>query len=133
MSESVKSKSELAPTPSTATPATLSESPIDTPETESEIARAAIKRCMAAWSRVYNANMEGEEDVIFNREYACREAAGPYCAALPPLTTRENIRAFIACVAQGVLIEAIPPNKSGSLLYAAQVALSSVNRAPRRR
>jgi hypothetical protein len=52
------------------------------------------------------------------------KAGEAYRALLPPLTTRENCRDFIACVAQGILLGAIADKNSGKLLYAAQVALA---------
>ena len=79
----------------------------------------AVARCCKAWKRVYRA--EGAED-----EYdAPRKAAEAYRAALPPLTSRENCRDFIACVAQGMLLGAIAEKDGGKLLYAAQIALSA--------
>ncbi|HTW78505.1 MAG TPA: hypothetical protein VME23_03060 [Terracidiphilus sp.] len=49
---------------------------------------------------------------------------------MPALTSREGIRAFIACVARGVVIEAIRENTSSRLLYAAQVALGDSRANP---
>jgi hypothetical protein len=43
----------------------------------------------------------------------------------------EGVRDFIACAAHGILIGAIPPEKSGQLLYAAQVALNALQFAPK--
>jgi hypothetical protein len=50
---------------------------------------------------------------------------------MPQLSGRESIRDFIACTAHGILIGAIPPQQSGQLLYAAQVALGSLQREPK--
>jgi hypothetical protein len=83
------------------------------------LSNAAVARCCKAWKRVYRA--EGAED-----EYdAPRKAAEAYRAALPPLTSRENCRDFIACIAQGMLLGAIEEKDGGKLLYAAQIALSA--------
>jgi hypothetical protein len=46
---------------------------------------------------------------------------------MPPLSGHENIRDFIACVAQGILIEAISGSDGARLLYAAQVAHTALN------
>jgi hypothetical protein len=45
--------------------------------------------------------------------------------SLPPLTGRENIQNFIACVAHGMLIGAILSPDGARLLYAAQVAMAA--------
>jgi hypothetical protein len=46
--------------------------------------------------------------------------------AIPQLSGQENIRDFIACVAYGMLIKAIPGAEGARLLYAAQVANSTI-------
>ena len=79
----------------------------------------AVARCCKAWKRVFRA--EWEE----NEYCAPQKAAEAYRAALPPLTSRENCRDFIACVAQGMLLGAIAEKDGGKLLYAAQTALSA--------
>ena len=53
-------------------------------------------------------------------------AGSAYRNAMPPLDGHNNIRDFIACVAQGVLLGAIEYRQSSKLLYAAQVALSAI-------
>jgi hypothetical protein len=45
--------------------------------------------------------------------------------AMPPLDSPENIRGFIACVAHGILMEAISPFACNRLLYAAQAAVTA--------
>lgn len=55
----------------------------------------------------------------------------PYRAALPPLDGRENVRAFIACVAHGMLLNLFIDSGAKLLLYAAQVA-TSASRQPTR-
>ena len=81
----------------------------------------AVARCMAAWARAYKANIKNEFD-------ASRAAAQAYRDAMPRLYGYENICNFIACVAHGILIGAIDKKNDTKLLYAAQVALSSVHR-----
>jgi hypothetical protein len=81
----------------------------------------AVKRCCKAWKKVY-----GNEYLEQHSEMRASLRAGDaYCAVMPPLTTRENCRDFIACVAYGIIIKAIAEKDGGKLLYAAQVALSS--------
>ena len=55
-----------------------------------------------------------------------------YRKAMPPLTGRENIQNFIACVAHGMLMKIIEPADATRLLYAAQVAQSGADREPPR-
>jgi hypothetical protein len=59
---------------------------------------------------------------------AARSAGQAYRKAMPTLTGQENIENFIACVAHGMLIGAIEGNDATKLLYAAQVALSTLQR-----
>jgi hypothetical protein len=85
----------------------------------------AIRRCIAAWKRGYKASQEkwGDDgDDVF----CARDAGNAYCNAMPILSGPEGVRDFIACAAHGILIGAIPPERSGQVLYAAQVALSIV-------
>jgi hypothetical protein len=62
-------------------------------------------------------------------------AAGPageaYCNAMPMLVGYEGVRDFLACAAHGILIGAIPQDRAGKLLYAAQVALGTFQHAPK--
>ena len=49
---------------------------------------------------------------------------------MPTLDGFENIRDFIACTAQAMLLGAITESKGTKLLYAAQVALGTVRYQP---
>ena len=82
---------------------------------------SAVKRCCKAWKRGYRAGCEDRENIT----EASDQASAAFCAALPPLTTLQNCRDFIACVAYGIVIKAIVDKDGGKLIYAAQVALSS--------
>ena len=93
----------------------------------------AIKRCMAAWRRAFNAYMENGGGGSMDKVFAAHEADKAYRNAMPLLSSYEGIRDFIACTAHGILIGAIPPQKSGHILYAAQVALSSLQCEPKPR
>jgi len=96
-------------------------------------ARPAVRRCCAAWQRAFNAYMEDCEGTSTDRVFAANEADKTYCNAMPLLSSYESIRDFIACTAHGILIGAIPPQKSGHILYAAQVALTSLQCEPKPR
>jgi len=94
------------------------EEPIAVPE------NPAVAHCMGAWSRAYKvAEKTGRSDI-----YIANESGIAYRHAMPPLTGEENIRDFIACVAQGMLVGAIAGPDGARLLYAAQVAHTTVNK-----
>jgi len=106
--------------------------PAPSPSLDPEPAHAkALKRCCAAWRRAYNAYMENKRGTGSDKYFAAQQASEAYRNAMPPLAGYENIRDFIACLAHGILIEAIPASKSGQLLYAAQVALSTFHCEPK--
>ena len=100
---------------------------------DSADARPALKRCLAAWRRSFNAYMESSDGDSTDKIFAAHEADKAYCNAMPLLSSYESIRDFIACTAHGILIGAIPPQKSGHILYAAQVALSTLQCEPKPR
>jgi hypothetical protein len=78
----------------------------------------AIARCYQAYRQAAKtAREQGKYD--FEIRSAAREA---YRSAMPPLSGAENIRDFIACIAEGMLNESISGNDATRLLYAAQVA-----------
>jgi hypothetical protein len=93
----------------------------------------ALKRCCAAWKHAYDAYMEGKDGSEFTEVFAAHDAGPAFCKAMPLLVGYENIRDFIACVAHGILINAIPEKRANQLLYAAQVALVSLNYEPKPR
>lgn len=86
-------------------------------------ANPAVAHCCKAWKKAFRARINADKSEVF----AANEAAEAYRAAMPPLSTRDSCRDFIACVAQGMLLGAIPEKDGGKLLYAAQVALAAAN------
>lgn len=98
----------------------------DANESSPVSANPAVTRCMNAWARVYKeekAKHKSNLDASLTADKAYRDA-------IPPLSEYENIRDFIACVAHAMLIGAILDDKGTKLLYAAQVALSTLRRQP---
>jgi hypothetical protein len=92
---------------------------------------AALRKCRTAWQRAFNQFMkESEEGDDMDEIFAAKEAAKAYSAAMPALAGPDGIRDFIACAAHGILIGAIPVDRAGSVLYAAQVALAALPRDP---
>jgi hypothetical protein len=66
-----------------------------------------------------------------NKYIAADQASEAFRSAMPLLEGYDGIRDFIACTAHGILINAIPRERGGQLLYAAQVALAVLHREPR--
>jgi hypothetical protein len=100
--------------------------------------KAAIRRCDAAWKRAFDAYIQDNGDDVFSRVTAKMKYACPaYRAAMPALDSIDNVRDFISCTAHGILIDTIPQEYGGQLLYAAQVALgvlrSQANHAAKRK
>ena len=89
----------------------------------------AVAHCCTAWDRTYKTALAKGDST----GTAIRIAKKSYCQAMPPLIGFENIRDFIACVAQGVLLGAITESQSSRLLYAAQVAQGTLRYQPARR
>jgi hypothetical protein len=96
-------------------------------------ASKAIKRCCAAWQRAYNAKMKDPANTICPEFDAAEAARNAYRGAMPVLAGYDGIRDFVACAAHGILIGAIPNENSSQLLYAAQVAISTLLREPKSR
>ena len=89
--------------------------------------KAALRRCCAAWQRAFNAYMkDADPENSMESTWAAKDASVAYRNAMPLLAGYEGARDFVACVAHGILIGAIPENNAGQLLYAAQVALATI-------
>jgi hypothetical protein len=82
----------------------------------------AVARCLHEYTKTYKAQYAVEQCSYT----ASGRAAAAFRQAMPLLDGPANIRDFIACVAQGVLLDAIEERQSSKLLYAAQVALSAI-------
>jgi hypothetical protein len=98
-------------------PETVSE-PYPSGEVRPSSTNPAVALCCEAWDRIYRETLAGGR----SRGVAKFNAREAYSNALPPLAGPDNIRAFIACVAHGMLIGAIEEKRGARLLYAAQVA-----------
>jgi len=126
------STTELCMIESTPEPEPASE-PDPALEPEPTHARPAVRKCDAAYRRAFNAYMEANEGKSCSKSSAARAAGLAYRSAMPLLSSFEGIRDFIACTAHGILVGAIPPEQSGRVLYAAQVALATLQREPKPR
>ena len=87
----------------------------------------AIARCSEAWRRVYTTKLAKKA----SKYDAAQAATEAYRQAMPPLVGYDNIRDFIACVGNAMLLHIIIEPEGTRLLYAAQVALSSVRLKPK--
>lgn len=108
---------------STTTPQAPTAAPrIPPPVAEAAASNFAVERCSRAFKSAYDAEFargRNRYDAHDAGEKALRDA-------MPPLTTRQNIRDFVACVAQGVLLNAIEDKQASRLLTAANIALRSL-------
>ena len=82
----------------------------------------AVARCVDIWERAYQAHTM-KRNTGYNPDNIAGKA---YRRAMPPLTGYQNICDFIACVGYGLLIGAVHEDSAGKLLYAAQVAFSTL-------
>lgn len=85
----------------------------------------AVAHCHEVRERVYRSALKKKK----GGACALFDAGEAYCQAMPPLVGYENICNFIACVSYGMLTRALLESTGTSLLYAAQVALTTI--APR--
>ncbi|MGA2350700.1 MAG: hypothetical protein ABSF70_09735 [Terracidiphilus sp.] len=92
----------------------MTESSVPVPE------NPIVANCSAIFQSVYKAQKENGRHWII----ASKIAGQAYRRAMPSLMGEENIRNFVACVAYGILIDAIEAKSSSTLLQAARVALS---------
>lgn len=94
-------------------------------------AKTALRRCYAAWQRAYDAELAAiKHPDQGDKTVAAIHAGEYYRNAMPLLAGFEGVRDFIACLAHGILIGAIPAEISGRLIYAAQIALNSLPHDP---
>jgi hypothetical protein len=81
----------------------------------------AVAHCCEIWESTRLKALKDGRSLVLARVAAHKA----YQKALPPLAGDENIRNFIACVAQGMLQGSILSPDGARLLYAAQVAKSA--------
>src|SRR5271165_7650935 len=92
-----------------------------TPDPNQPAITAAVQRCLDAYHHELAIPRPKDGTDHSSKTYA-RKA---YRNAMPFLSSPANIDAFIACVAHGLLINAIRGDDASKLLYAAQVAIAS--------
>jgi hypothetical protein len=81
-----------------------------------------VKYCSEAFNAAYLA----EREKGATNYDSTKIGASAYRRAMPRLTTYANIRDFIACVTHGMVCQVISNADGTKLLYASQVALTSL-------
>lgn len=87
----------------------------------------AVKRCCEAWNRALEAAKAQKLDNFDSRQ----AANAAYLAAMPFLCGEDNIRGFIACIAQGMILEVFYDKLGTQLVYVAHTALRALPREHR--
>ena len=94
----------------------------DPPRDRTTIAARAVSKCQDEWHHSYQIAKEKG----LSPSKALRMAAVSYKLAMPRMETLSAIRAAIACIAQGIALEVFDGRDGSQLLYAAQVAMSTL-------
>lgn len=96
------------------------------------IAQDSANPAVAHCCQVYNEAMQAARAQGESQYGSTQAGERAYRHAMPPLSGPDNIRDFIACVAHGMLLDAIKGSDGARLLYAAQIAYGAVEKpAPR--
>jgi hypothetical protein len=89
----------------------------------------ALYECKDRWTTAYTV----AQNKGLSAQKAMRMASVAYKLAMPKMDTKPAIRAAIACIAQGIQLEVFDGRDGSQLLYAAQVALSTLTERKRRK
>lgn len=92
------------------------------PRDRTSLAARAVAHCHDEWHHAYQI----AKDKGLAPPKALRMAAVAYKLAMPRMDSLNAIRAAIACVAQGIALEVFDGRDGSQLLYAAQVAMSTL-------
>ena len=87
---------------------------------------APVLRCCTVYRETW-ANERSKGSDNFDTRERSRAA---YLHAMPFLTTRANIRDFIACVAKGMMLRVILYDEGAGLISAARIALAAMPKDP---
>lgn len=85
-------------------------------------AARAVAKCQDEWNHAYQLAKEKGQP----QQKALRMAAVAFKLAMPRMESMTAIRAAIACIAQGISLEVFDGRDGSQLLYAAQVAMSTI-------
>jgi len=110
----------------TTTTASTTPTPID-PSPALQIRTPAVQRCCAARLTSIQDSKAKKLSSFDTQD----RASAAYREAMPDLLGYDDIREFIACVAHAMVIEVIDQIDGPKLLYAAQVAIGALHKAPK--
>ena len=96
-------------------------------------ALTATNQSIDAYNAAYTATMRGRDQTAAALYEARQKAIKAWHEALPRLTTRRHIHAYIACIAVGQEQNVITGRHARELLYAAQLALTALTKRPGRK
>jgi hypothetical protein len=102
------------------------------PRSVSSSTAAALQRCREAYLAAqaeYVRNHGGPQEASQHRSH--EKGAEAFRRSFPALSNRRNVANFIACVAYGVLIDAIPGNIGPTLIYAARAVQNALPAEPK--
>ena len=94
----------------------------DIPRDRTTLAARAVTKCQDEWHNAFN--IAKEKGLAPAK--ALRMAAVAYKLAMPRMESLSAIRAAIACIAQGIALEVFDGRDGSQLLYAAQVAMTTL-------
>jgi hypothetical protein len=94
----------------------------DPPRDRTSVAARSVAKCQDEWHNAFN--IAKEKGLAPAK--ALRMAAVAYKLAMPRMESLSAIRAAIACIAQGIALEVFDGRDGSQLLYAAQVAMSTL-------
>jgi hypothetical protein len=94
----------------------------DPPRDRTSRVDKALSACKDAWTQAY---AQAQEKGL-PAPKALRMAQVAYKLAMPRMDSLPSIRAAIACTAQGIALEVFDGRDGSQLLYAAQVAMSTL-------
>ncbi|MBS1803553.1 MAG: hypothetical protein JST28_09300 [Acidobacteria bacterium] len=92
------------------------------PRDRTSLAARAVAKCQDEYHHAYNIAKEKG----LAQPKALRMASVAYKLAMPRMESLNAIRAAIACIAQGIALEVFDGRDGSQLLYAAQVAMSTL-------
>jgi|GEM_PF-3518256 len=89
----------------------------------------SMNECKDRWSTAYTV----AQNKGLSAQKALCMASVAYKLAMPKMDTKPGIRTAIACIAQGIQLEVFDGRDGSQLLYAAQVALSTLTERKRKK
>src|SRR5579859_927991 len=99
------------------------------PRDRTSLASRAVAHCQDEWHHAYQLAKEKG----LQQQKALRMASVAYKLAMPRMESLNAIRAAIACIAQGISLEVFDGRDGSQLLYAAQVAMSTLKAKGRKK